>query len=77
MKTYWLKKRNIRTPDIKKLIPIQTSIEPIIKSAKMVREKSAASDDRSTYSPVTFNEVAKRSNTSSPIKINARGYKKI
>lgn len=73
MKTYWLKKRNIRTPEIKKLIPIQTSIEPIIKSAT-IREKSAASDDRSSYSPVTFNEVAKRSNTSSPIKINMKGF---
>lgn len=76
MKTYWLMERDPKLIPRRESTPRLVWNEPVIKTNTVVqtREKSGASEDRSTYSPVTFNEVAsKKSTSSSPIKISNRG----
>ncbi|XP_059610596.1 soluble guanylate cyclase 88E [Phlebotomus argentipes] len=69
MKTYWLEEREHRKPlDRRVSIPLSPQKEP-------GTPVSAAPDDRRVYSPITFQDVARRSIAGSPVRsiLSGRG----
>lgn len=66
MKTYWLQQREARTPIHRSLDPpvVDSEIETTDRSLKSADDGRRAG----VYSPITFQDVARRSIASSPIK---------
>ena len=76
MKTYWLKGREARTPIKRSIVPpvAEPDINDVPERRSYAMRKSS-DDRRSMYSPITFQDVARRSIANSPIKSysNSRG----
>ena len=69
MKTYWLQGKESRTPiDRRETAPlVQQEIDPL--DNREFKSNIHAEDRRSVvYSPITFQDVARRSIASSPVK---------
>nr|XP_015834473.1 PREDICTED: soluble guanylate cyclase 88E isoform X2 [Tribolium castaneum] len=69
MKTYWLKGKESRTPiDRREKAPLHQEIDPL-DNREFKHPNVHAEDRRSVvYSPITFQDVARRSIASSPVK---------
>lgn len=67
MKTYWLNEKEFRPPLARITVPCsKTQVE-----CNIDQTNCGTSDDRRVYSPVTFQDVARRSIASSPVKTSA------
>lgn len=73
MKTYWLQGRDSRTP-LRRLIDpplVQQEIDPLdIGDVQVLHAHTPFTEERRTgvYSPITFQDVARRSIANSPVK---------
>ena len=69
MKTYWLDRRECRMPLIRRASSVGTKSE-IDKLEKGSISGLTSIEERRVYSPVTFQDIARRSIANSPVKIN-------
>ena len=69
MKTYWLDRREFRMPLARRASSVGTKSDGE-KEKGSTLGLAGLGDERPVYSPVTFQDVARRSAANSPVKVN-------
>jgi guanylate cyclase len=70
MKTYWLDRRECRMPLVRRASSVGTKSDTDKLEKGSILGLSSIGEERRVYSPVTFQDIARRSIANSPVKIN-------
>jgi guanylate cyclase len=70
MKTYWLDRREFRMPLARRASSVCARLESEKLEKGSTLGLTSIGEERRVYSPVTFQDIARRSIANSPVKIN-------
>jgi guanylate cyclase len=70
MKTYWLDRREFRMPLARRPSSVGTKSECEKPEKGSMLGLASIGEERRVYSPVTFQDIARRSIANSPVKVN-------